>query len=123
MEIMPDMITSTPMAGTYRNTLSMQAERLGPGASSPASQETASFVYHVFEGEGYTVIDSPGREKDSRTIHWTTRDTFAVPAWSRIVHTNTSTEGKQAFLVAINDRPMVEALGLMQNAATFTGRV
>lgn len=103
-------------------TLSVQAERVGPGASSPASQETASFMYHVVDGQGHTTIQTPGSSQ-SHTIEWTTKDTFAVPAWSQIVHTNTSQDGNEAFLVAINDRPMVESLGLMRNAATFTGRV
>src|SRR5277367_3085660 len=33
------------------------AERLNAGASSPAVRETASSVYHVVEGSGYTEID------------------------------------------------------------------
>ncbi|OQV06570.1 Cupin domain-containing protein [Cladophialophora immunda] len=103
-------------------TLSVQAERVPPGASSPETQETASFVYHVVEGEGFSTILAPG-ETAARKIEWTARDTFAVPAWSKVTHTNASREGKAAFLVAINDRPMVESLGLMRNAATFTGRI
>ncbi|QKX58761.1 uncharacterized protein TRUGW13939_05888 [Talaromyces rugulosus] len=103
-------------------TLSAQAERLSPNRSSPEIQETVSFVYHVMGGDGFSVIRVPG-ENESRKIEWTTKDTFAIPAWSSVVHTNTSRDGKDAFLAAINDRPMVEALGLMRNAATFTGLV
>lgn len=101
-------------------TLSVQAERLAPAATSPESQETASFMYHVVEGQGYSSIQAPGDDKVHK-IEWTTKDTFAVPSWSKITHTNLSREA-DAFLVGINDRPMVESLGLMRNAATFTGR-
>ncbi|OAP54391.1 hypothetical protein AYL99_11492 [Fonsecaea erecta] len=113
-------------------TLSVQAERIAPGASSPVSQETASFMYHVVDGEGFSTIHAPGDDEKGAPAHrieWSSKDTFVVPAWSKVSHTNTSSSrqegggGKAAFLVAINDRPMVEALGLMRNAATFTGRV
>ena len=103
-------------------TLTVQAERIAPGASSPTTQETASFMYHVVEGDGFTTIQTP-TEKKPRKIEWTTKDTFAVPAWSKVTHTNTSRGGAEAYLVAINDRPMVKSLGLMRNAATFTGRL
>lgn len=103
-------------------TLSVQAERLASGASSPQSQETTSFMYHVVEGQGYSTIQTSGDGKVHK-IEWTTKDTFVVPAWSKVTHTNTSRDGKEAFLVAVNDRPMVESLGLMRNAAEFTGRI
>jgi gentisate 1,2-dioxygenase len=41
-----------------------------------------------------------------------------VPAWSKLVHTCTLKEG-DAFLFAVNDKPMVEALGLWRDAAKF----
>jgi gentisate 1,2-dioxygenase len=103
-------------------TLSAQAERLAPGCSSPESQETVSFMYHVVEGDGFSMIRTSG-EDGSCKIEWSTKDTFAIPAWSSVIHTNASRDGNDAFLVAINDRPMVEALGLMRNVATFKGRV
>lgn len=106
--------------GPLSRTLSVQAERLARGASSPESQETASFMYHVVEGDGFSIIQVPG-EENARRIEWTTKDTFAVPAWSKVVHT--SQNGKASYLVAVHDRPMVESLGLMRNAATFSGLI
>ena len=94
-------------------TLGGQAERIAAGSTSPTVQETGSFVYHVVEGDGYSTILSPG-EKTPREIRWTGKDTFAVPAWSRISHTSTSST--DVFLFAINDRPMVTALGLRREA-------
>lgn len=94
-------------------TLGGQAERIAAGSTSPTVQETGSFVYHVVEGDGYSTILSPG-EKTPRKIQWTGKDTFAVPAWSQISHTSTS--NTDVFLFAINDRPMVTALGLRREA-------
>ncbi|KAJ5779254.1 RmlC-like cupin domain-containing protein [Penicillium paradoxum] len=112
-----DMATSDYARYEYRleggahlsRTISAQAERIAAGCTSAKSRETASFVYHVFEGEGYSMVVSPGG-KDEK-IEWKSRDTFSVPAWSVISHTCTLPTG-QAYLFAINDRPIVEALGL-----------
>ncbi|KAJ9615173.1 hypothetical protein H2200_001247 [Cladophialophora chaetospira] len=102
-------------------TLSAQAERISAGSSTSESQSTLSYVYHVVEGEGHSTILSPNADKP-QTIAWSSKDTFAVPAWSRLTHTCTLSEGN-AFLVAINDRPMVEALGLLKDAASFSALV
>ena len=95
-------------------TLSAQAERITAKGLSPELQETVSFIYHVVDGEGYSTILSPDMHQP-RKITWSSKDTFAVPAWSRISHTCTMNEG-DAFLVAINDRPVVESLGFLRNA-------
>lgn len=100
------------------NTLSAQAEQVAAGTTSPENQETISFIYHVVEGDGYSTIVEPGQNKP-RKVTWTSKDTSAVPAWSKITHTSTSGEG-DAFLVAINDRPAVESLGLLRDASTFS---
>jgi gentisate 1,2-dioxygenase len=94
-------------------TISGQAERVAAKTTSPKSQETCSFVYHVYEGTGYTTIHlSDGSEK---TINWTTSDTFSIPGWSSITHTCTLDSGN-AYLFAVNDRPMVESLGTARKA-------
>jgi len=90
-------------------TISGQAERVAAGSTSPTSQETCSFVYHIYGGKGYSTIKVPnGKEQ---TVQWQERDTFSVPAWSVITHTCTLQDGN-AYLFAINDRPMIESLGL-----------
>jgi len=94
-------------------TLGGQAERIAAGTTSPDVQETGSFVYHVIEGDGYTTILAPG-EQNPRKITWTGKDTFAIPAWSRISHTATSSS--DVYLFAINDRPMITSLGLRREA-------
>lgn len=93
-------------------TISAQAERVAARTTTSKSRETCSFVYHVYEGEGFSTIAVAGGEE--RTVVWRARDTFSVPAWSSISHTCTMKNG-HAYLFAINDRPMVESLGLVRN--------
>ncbi|OAL18249.1 hypothetical protein AYO22_10827 [Fonsecaea multimorphosa] len=98
------------------HTLSAQAERVAVGTTSPASQETCSFVYHIYQGKGYSKIKSKNGEE--QTVPWKSRDTFSVPAWSVIEHTALDADGHGAsvYLFAVNDRPMVESLGLSRRA-------
>ncbi len=99
-----------PGSGEYLSkTVGAQAERVAAGKSSGKLRETVSFVYHVYEGEGYSVITTP--EGKEEKVTWSARDTFSVPAWSVVEHTCTMESGS-AYLFAINDRPMIEALGL-----------
>ena len=96
------------------STLSAQAERVVAGKGSPWSQETTSFVYHIYEGEGYSDIGGEGG-RVAKKIEWKAGDTFAVPAWTRIRHVSTQSAGN-AYLFATNDRPMIESLGLYRRA-------
>lgn len=90
-------------------TIGAQAERVAAGSTTVRSRETCSFVYHVFEGKGWTEIGT--REGEVKSVEWKSRDTFCVPAWCSVRHCCTMEEGN-AYLFAINDRPMVRALGL-----------
>lgn len=92
-------------------TVSAQAERIAPGATTKPLRETVSLIYHVYEGEGYTTVITPNSDGKEQRVQWKARDTFAVPAWSLVSHTCTSQSG-HAYLFAINDRPMVERLGM-----------
>lgn len=98
-------------------TISAQAEKVQVGTTSPKSRETVSFVYHVYEGEGYSTIVSPSGGGKEERVEWKTRDTFSAPAWSIVSHTATSGEGGSAYLFAVNDRPMIESLGLHKKDA------
>jgi gentisate 1,2-dioxygenase len=97
-------------------TVSGQAERIAAGTTSSPTRETVSFVYHVYEGQGYTTIIMPDADGKEERVQWKARDTFAVPAWSRVSHTCTLPTG-QAYLFAINDRPIIEALGMYRKDA------
>ncbi|KAK1996671.1 gentisate 1,2-dioxygenase [Colletotrichum falcatum] len=85
------------------------AVRLNPGSQSPQIQETASSVYHVFEGSGRTRI---GQE----TFAWKKGDTFCIPSWYPFQHT--ADEGLEApvYLYRFDDSPMLKSLGFYRTA-------
>lgn len=62
-----------------------------------------STIYHVFAGQGYTVINGV-------QFSWTKGDTFVVPNWAWHEHANTGSE--DAYLFSTNDGPVMERLGL-----------
>ena len=78
------------------------AERLNAGCSAPAVRETASSVYHIISGSGYTEIEG-------QKIQWKQNDTFCIPAWHRYQHF--ADEGETVYLYRFDDRPMLKALG------------
>lgn len=80
-------------------------QRLTPGMHTKAHRHVHSAVYHVMEGTGYTVID--GQKFD-----WEQGDFFVLPPWLWHEHVNTGTGN--AHLFSVNDRPVMELLGLEQ---------
>ena len=99
--------------GPLSTTLTLQAERINPGHATEESQDQCSYMYHCYEGEGQTIVTPPNGEKV--VFNWTSRDTFAVPAWSKIQHINKS--GDPAYLVAVSDRPLLDLLQLRRPKA------
>jgi len=79
------------------------AERLNVGTSSPAIQETASSVYHVIEGSGYSEING-------EMMTWKRGDTFCIPAWYKYKHF-AAEKGETVYLYRFDDKPMLKALG------------
>lgn len=90
-------------------TLGGRAERLDAGKSSPAARETASAVYHVIEGSGYTIIDG-------NKFEWKKSDTFCIPAWYKYQHFSSSDE--RVYLYRFDDKPMLDALGFYRSQDT-----
>ncbi|ORY98699.1 RmlC-like cupin domain-containing protein [Syncephalastrum racemosum] len=88
-----------------------QAERIGPGASSPMVRETSSKVAHIYDGKGFTEItESNGNTK---TLNWTRGDTMSIPSWAAVVH---HAEGDQpAYIFSFNDKPLLDNLALYKN--------
>ena len=78
------------------------AERLNAGCTSPAVRETASSVYHVVKGQGYSEING-------QRFQWKQGDTFCVPAWNKYQHTAEGSE--TVYLYRFHDKPMLTSLG------------
>lgn len=88
------------------------ARRIAAGKSSPRVQETASSVYHVIEGSGYTII---GEEK----YEWAKGDTFCIPSWYTFQHFTNGREGDDhVYLYRFDDKPMLKALGFYRTSET-----
>ncbi|KAH7357397.1 RmlC-like cupin domain-containing protein [Pyrenochaeta sp. MPI-SDFR-AT-0127] len=83
-------------------TLGVAATRLSAGKSTPTIQETASSVFHVIEGSGYSII--AGRE-----YRWKKGDTFCIPAWHEYQHC--AIDGDTVYLYRVHDKPMLKSLG------------
>jgi len=73
-----------------------------------AHRQTSSAVYHVFAGQGCSVIEG-------ERFDWSQGDFFVVPPWAWHEHINTG-EG-EALLFSIQDVPVFEALGLYREEA------
>jgi gentisate 1,2-dioxygenase len=83
-------------------TLGGSAERLSANSSSPARLETASFVYHVIEGSGFTDIEG-------KKFEWKDGDTFCIPSWHKFQHVAGSES--PVYLYRFDDMPMLKSLG------------
>ncbi|OCK85209.1 putative gentisate 1,2-dioxygenase [Lepidopterella palustris CBS 459.81] len=89
--------------GSYvSKTLGPSAERISKGRSSPLRRETASCVYHVISGSGFSEIDS-------KKYEWKTSDTFCIPSWFKYQHFASPCD--TVYLYRFDDKPMIEALG------------
>lgn len=94
-------------------TMDCLLQLLTPALETKRHRHTASAVYHVIEGEGTTVVG--GQE-----LHWSARDSFAVPSWVWHRHINRS-KSEQAVLFCATDTPVLKALGLYREEPSSSG--
>jgi gentisate 1,2-dioxygenase len=86
-------------------TIGASAYRLNKGASTQPLRETASAVMHCYEGSGRTTVGET-------VLEWKQGDSFALPAWQKIVHENTG--DATAYLFRFDDRPLMSALAALR---------
>lgn len=85
-------------------TMACWIQMLRPGQRLKAHRHTGSAVYYVVQGAGETIADGC-------RFAWGRGDILALPAWALHEHANVSTSDP-AVLFSIQDRPVLEALGL-----------
>src|SRR3989442_386904 len=90
-------------------TMGCWVQMLRPGARLKAHRHTGSAVYYVVQGTGETIIDG------SR-FAWGRGDIVTLPSWALHEHANLSARDP-AILFSIQDRPVLEALGLHREEA------
>ena len=94
--------THPQTGGPALPTIGCQVQLIRRGERLKARRVTGSSIFCVAQGRGRTVID--GQKFD-----WEKGDILAVPSWTLHEHANAG--GEDAILFAINDRPVIQALG------------
>ena len=84
------------------STISYRAQMLRPGEQTLPLRHTASSIYFVLDGEGYTEVDGERYE-------WGKSDFFVVPShrWRHFVNTGP----ENAILYSYTDAPLIEKIG------------
>jgi gentisate 1,2-dioxygenase len=90
-------------------TMACWVQMIRPGARLKAHRHTGSAVYYVVQGTGETIIDGV-------RFAWGRGDVVVLPSWALHEHANTSSRDA-AILFSIQDRPVLEALGLYREEA------
>jgi gentisate 1,2-dioxygenase len=83
-------------------TVGYRAQLLKSGQSTAPYRHSASQVYFVLEGSGYTDVNG-------QRLEWSKNDFFVVPSHSWRSHTVT---GCQAILYSYTDAPLIERVGM-----------
>jgi len=89
--------------GAVMPTIGCRVQLLRPGEKLKPRRVCGSSIFCVRQGQGRSVIEG-------KTFDWSRNDIVAIPSWSLQEHSNTGSE--DAILFSINDRPVLEALGL-----------
>jgi gentisate 1,2-dioxygenase len=87
--------------GEVLPTLGCRLQLLQRGSHTLAHRHTASAVYHVVEGRGYSLVDGV-------RFNWEQGDTFAMPIWYWHEHAAPETD---AVLFSFTDEPVINAIG------------
>jgi gentisate 1,2-dioxygenase len=90
-------------------TMSCWIQMLRPASRLKAHRHTGSAVYYVVQGAGETIIDGV-------RFAWGRGDVIVLPPWALHEHANTSSRDA-AILFSIQDRPVLETLGLYREEA------
>jgi gentisate 1,2-dioxygenase len=90
-------------------TMACWIQMLRPGERLKAHRHTGSAVYYVVQGTGESIIDGC-------RFAWSRGDILVLPSWALHEHANPSPR-EVAVLFSIQDRPVLEALGLYREEA------
>jgi gentisate 1,2-dioxygenase len=90
--------------GPVMPTMSFNMQLLRAGERTLSHRHTASTIYCVVEGQGYTQVDD-------RRLEWGRNDVFVVPSWSWHEHVNLDGH-KDAVIFCVTDMPAIQKLGL-----------
>jgi gentisate 1,2-dioxygenase len=89
--------------GPTMTTIQCAVQLLKPEDETVCHRHTSSVLYHVFRGQGATIIND-------RRFDWAQGDSFVVPVWHSHHHLNHSSN--DAILFSMSDAPVLKALNL-----------
>ncbi len=92
-------------AGPTLPTVTCAMQLLPPGFRGKPHRHNSQVVYHVFRGQGATVVDG-------ERFAWAKGDFLDVPHWAEHYHENPSNE--DCLLFSFTDEPAMRALGLWE---------
>jgi len=98
--------TNPTTGGHVLPTIGCCIQMLRPNVHTRAHRHAACAVYHVFRGQGFTIVDGV-------QIDWQEGDFFALPPWCWHEHANTSAS-EEAVLFHTTDMPVLESLNLYE---------
>jgi gentisate 1,2-dioxygenase len=94
-------------------TLSFSAQLLRPAEATKVHRHTASAIYCVLRGKGYSEIGG-------KRLDWSENDLFVVPGWMWHRHVNLQS-GTEAVLYSVSDAPALRKLGFYREQAWRDG--
>lgn len=99
-----------PSGKSVSTTIGAYATRVAAGQATLPVQETASYIFQVHAGRGYTEVFDPSGKK--YTLQWTKSDSFCIPSWHRF---QVFAEDEDIYLFSFSDKPMQVALGFWRS--------
>src|SRR5207253_2083352 len=101
--------TNPSTGGHVLPTIGCWIQMLRPGVHTQSHRHSNVAVYHVFRGQGASIVDGV-------RIEWQEGDFFALPPYCWHEHLNTSSSD-EAVLFSTNDIPVLESLNLYRDHA------
>ncbi len=83
--------------------ISLSFQPILPGETLDFHRHNYIAIYYWIEGEGYTVIDDDGIDREEHRQYWKAGDVTTSPAWSN--HAHVCTSETPALQLAIHDFP------------------
>jgi gentisate 1,2-dioxygenase len=98
-------LINNDISGTAGATpsISIAFQPFMPGEREDFHRHNYVAIYYWVQGEGYTVIDDDGIDREEHRIYWKAGDVTTAPAWCNHAHVCTSKE--PAIQLAIHDFP------------------
>ena len=83
--------------------ISLSFQPILPGETLDFHRHNYIAIYYWIEGEGYTVVDDDGIDREEHRQYWKAGDVTTSPAWSN--HAHVCTSETPALQLAIHDFP------------------